>query len=442
MNITQAEGDKPTSAFRASILHCLARPDPDCPSEAVEYIADGILLVREGCVAALGEATDMLAKLPDAVTIQDWRGHLLVPGFIDTHVHYPQTDIVASHGEQLLDWLEKYVLPDEARFDDPDVCAETARFFLDELARNGTTTACVFATVHPASVDALLQAALERGLRMVAGKVLMDRNCPDTLCEASDSGMRHSLDLIERWHGKGRLAYALTPRFAPTSSGAQLAAVGEMLDANPGLYLQTHMAETARETAWVAELFPEATSYLDVYERAGLIRPRSVLAHCIHIGDSDRQRLAARDASIAFCPSSNLFLGSGLFDYVAARDAGIRLGLGTDIGAGTAFGIPATAGEAYKVCRMAGGSMGPFEAFYLATLGGARALHMDDVIGNFHAGKEADFVLLDYNATPLLARRTGRASRLEEKLFALMVLGDDRMVAATYILGEQAHVRN
>ena len=429
-------------AFRASILHCLAEPHPKAAAEAVEYIEDGLLLVRDGHIAGAGPAAEMLSLVPDAVAVTDWRGHLLVPGFVDTHVHYPQTDVIASHGEHLLDWLEKYVLPDESRFSDPEVCAEVAGFFLDELARNGTTTACVFGTVHQESVDALMRAAQQRRLRMVAGKVLMDRNCPDALREDSDMGIARSLELIERWHGNDRLAYALTPRFAPTSTRAQLAAVGELLDARPGLYLQTHMSETVEETAWVARLFPEASSYLDVYERAGLIRPRSVLAHCIHIGKSERSHIAAADAAIAFCPSSNLFLGSGLFDFVAARDAGIRMGLGTDIGAGTRFGIPPTAGEAYKACRLAGRDLEPMEAFYLATLGGARALHMDDVIGNFQPGKEADFVLLDYNATPLLARRIAKASNLEERLFALMMLGDDRMVAATYILGEQAHVRD
>lgn len=442
MSEENTSGNKPAKAIRASLLHCLGSPDPADGQTAVEFIEDGLLLVRDGLVAGLGAADDMLESLPDTVAIDDQRGCLLVPGFIDTHIHYSQTDIVAAHGRQLLDWLEIYAWPGEMRFEDPAVCAEVAEFFLAELLRNGTTTACVFGSVHKGSVDALLQAAAARDMRMIAGKVLMDRNCPAALLEPSEAGIENSAELIARWHGRGRLAYALTPRFAPTSTPEQLAATGQLLDSRPGLYLQTHLAETARETQWARELFPQAPSYLGVYQQAGLVGKRSIFAHCIQIDDNDRMQLAAADSSIAFCPGSNLFLGSGLFDYHAARNAGIRVGLGSDIGAGTRFGMPENAGEAYKVCKLAGKPLDPFEAFYLATLGGARALHLEDKIGNFAVGKEADCVLLDYNATPLIARRIGEAKNLAEKLFAMLLLGDDRLVAATYILGEQVHVRN
>lgn len=411
-------------------------------ADAVEYFDDGLLLIRGGQVVDLGPAADLIPALPPELGIDDQRGHLLVPGFVDSHVHYSQTDIIASHGDQLLDWLQNYAWPAEMDFADAAVCQEVAGFFLQQLLINGTTTACVFATVHEGSVDALFEAATALKLRIIAGKVLMDRNCPEALQEPWEEGIERSAALIDRWHGRGRLSYALTPRFAPTSSPQQLAATGEMLQSRPGLYLQTHLAENQAECAWVAELFPEADSYLDVYRQAGLVGQRSVFAHAIHIDDRDRKRLAGAGAAIAFCPTSNLFLGSGLFDYSAARAAQVRVGLGTDIGAGTRFGLLATAAEAYKVARLQGEPLDPFEALYLATLGGARALHLDDRIGNFEPGKEADCVLLDYNASPLIARRAGRATDLADKLFALQMLGDERVVAATYVMGEKVHVRS
>lgn len=429
-------------AIRAAVLHCRSQPEAGSEDAAIEYIEDGILVIRDGRVAELGHAEDFVARLGPDVEVEDRRGYLLLPGFVDAHVHYPQTDIIAAFGQHLLDWLAHYAWPAEARFHDEQVCAETAEFFLSELLRNGTTTACVFGTVHAASVDALMAAASRMSLRLIAGKVLMDRNCPANLRESVGDGIKLSADLIDRWHGVGRLAYALTPRFAPTSSPELLAATGQLLQSSDDLYLQTHLAETVEEASIVAQLFPQAPSYLGVYDHYGLVGPKSIFAHCVHIDDADRTRLAAADASIAFCPTSNLFLGSGLFDFHAARQAGIKVGLGTDIGAGTRFGLAETAAEAYKVCRLRGRALHPFEALYLATLGGARALSLDDKIGNFEQGKEADCVLLDYNATPLLARRSGAATGLADRLFALMMLGDDRAVAATYILGERVHERS
>ncbi len=442
MNADNSRPLTPPRAIRAAILHCCDEPQAGSEASAIEYFADGLLCIEGGRVAGVGPAQDWLAKLPSDTEVEDRRGYLLIPGFVDTHVHYPQTDIIAGHGKTLLDWLEHYVWPVEERFSNEQVCVETAEFFISELLRNGTTTACIFGTVHEQSIDALMAAALQRNLRMVAGKVLMDRNCPPNLSESAATGIKTSAELIERWHGRGRLAYALTPRFAPTSSPELLAAIGQLLQSRDGLYLQTHLAETVAETNWAKKLFPQSPSYLGIYDQYDLLQERSVFAHCIHISDDDRARMAAAGSAISFCPTSNLFLGSGLFDYRAAKRAKINVGLGSDIGAGTRFGIAETAAEAYKVCHLRGSALHPFEAFYLATLGGARALSMDAKIGNFEAGKEADCVLLDYNATPLLARRTAAADGIEERLFALMMMADDRAIAATYVLGEKVHDRS
>jgi guanine deaminase len=398
-------------------------------------------VVRDGQVAALGPATEILATVPAAVVVTDYRGKLILPGFVDTHVHYAQTDIIASYGAQLLEWLERYTFPVEGRFGDPDHAREVAEFFLGELLRNGTTTAMVFATTHKASVDAIFEAANARAMRLIAGKVLMDRNVPESVRDTADSGYADSKALIAQWHGRARLAYAVTPRFAPTSTERQLELCGRLLDEHPDVYLQSHVAENRGEVAWVAELYPWSRSYLDVYDHYGLLRPRAVYAHCIHIDAKDRQRMAATGAAMSFCATSNLFLGSGLFDARAAHDAGVRVGLGTDVGGGTSLSMLRTLDESYKVCQLAGQTLSPLRAFYLATLGGAASLYLDDRIGSFDVGKEADFVVLDPAATPLLARRTASTTTLAEKLFALMIMGDDRAVYATHVLGAPAHVR-
>lgn len=428
-------------AIRGELVHFLGDP-ADLGAAALSHLADGVLVVRDGRIAELGPAADVLARLPAGVPVDDYRGKLVLPGFVDTHIHYAQTDIIASHGEQLLAWLEKYTFPAERRFADAAHAGEVAEFFCDELLKNGTTTAMVFATVHPGSVDALFGAAQRRRLRMIAGKVLMDRHCPDFLRDTAATGHADSQALIARWHGRDRLLYAVTPRFAPTSTRAQMALAGELFAAHPGLYLQSHVAENRGEVAWVAELYPEARSYLDVYERYGQLGARSVFAHCIWLDDTDRARMAATGAAMSFCPTSNLFLGSGLFDLERAHALGVRVGLGTDVGGGTSFSMLQTMNEAYKVLQLNGQALSAERAFYLATLGGARSLYLDERIGNFAPGKEADLVVLDPAATPLLARRTAGTATLAERLFVLMMLGDDRAVAATHILGEPAHTRN
>jgi guanine deaminase len=430
------------AAFRGSILHFLDDPgDAREPSGACEYFEDGLLVVRDGRVAAVGPADALRPTLGPEAAIADHSGRLILPGFVDLHVHFPQTDIIGSYGAELLEWLERYAFPCEARFADGAHARQVARFFVDELLRNGTTTAMVFATVHPGSADAVFEAARDRGMRLVAGKVLMDRNCPEPLREPAGAGYEASAELIARWHGRGRLGYAVTPRFAATSTEEQLRLAARLLDAHPGVWLQTHAAESRAEDRWVRTLYPGARSYVDVYDRVGLLRPGAVLAHCIHIDDADRQRLAASGAGVAFCPTSNLFLGSGLFDLAGAQRAGVRVGMGSDVGGGTSFSLLRTLAEAHNVARLAGTTLTPWRAFYLATRGGARALGLEAAIGSFQPGCEADFVVLDPEATPLLARRLAAARTLEERLSAWMILGDDRAVAAVHLLGRRAAPR-
>lgn len=424
-------------AYRGSIIHALRDPGSR-DDAAIECFEDGLLIVDGGRVKETGPAVELLKRLPADTPVTDLGGRLLMPGFVDTHVHFPQVDVIASYGAQLLDWLESYTFPAESRFGDEAVARDAAAFFLDELIRNGTTTALVFASVHPQSVDAVFEAARARGMRLIAGKVLMDRNCPEALRDTADTGYRDSKVLIDKWHDVDRLAYAITPRFAVTSTDEQLAQAGRLAREHPGVYIQTHLAENNDEVAWVKELFPGRRSYLDVYEHFGLLRDRAVYAHCIHLDDRDWSRMGAGGAAAAFCPTSNLFLGSGLYDLTAADAHGIRTGLGTDVGGGTTFNIPGTAAEAYKVLQLQGQTLTPLRAFYLATLGGARALYLDDRIGNFQPGKEADFVVVDPAATPLMARRMSGSQSIAEKLFALMVLGDDRHVEAVYLSGEPA----
>ena len=427
----------PTSvhALRGGIVSF--RDDPRASAEALQFWRDGLLIVENGIIRAVGDAAELLATLPAGAKVDDWNGRFILPGFIDTHIHYPQTDIIASDAVQLLPWLERHAFPMESSFGDPVLARETAEFFLDELLRNGTTTALVFATVHPESVEAIFAAARARRLRLAAGKVLMDRNAPEKLRDTVQSGYDQSLALIRRWHGTGRLSYAVTPRFAPTSSAAQLDAAGALYRENPGVLMQTHVAESRDEIEWVRQLFPAARSYLDVYCRFGLLGPRAVLAHGIHLDDEDRALLASTRATIAFCPTSNLFMGSGLFDYGKMRAAGARIALATDVGSGTSFSMLRTMHEAYKVCKLVGLPLSVLDAFYLATLGGARAMGLESSIGSIAPGREADLVILDPQATPLMARRTARADSLEERLFVLMMLGDDRAIAATYVLGDR-----
>jgi guanine deaminase len=411
-------------AYRASLLHFHA--DPAFAENAYSWFEDGLLVVEDGRVKAAGDHAQLAATLPDGLEPVDYRGQIITPGFIDTHLHYPQTDMIASPAPGLLPWLESYTFPTERQFGDPAHARATAEFFLDELARCGTTTAVVYCTVHRESVDAFFEASEARKLRMVAGKVLMDRNCPDFLRDL-EGGIGESEALINKWHKHARSLYAITPRFAPTSSAAQLGAIAELARAYPDTFVQTHVSENKDECSWVGELYPDARSYLGVYEHYGLLRPRALFGHCIWLDDEDFARMAATGSAASVCPTSNLFLGSGLFDF--------------DVGAGTSFSMLQTMNEAYKVARLKGSYLPALRMFYLATLGAARAMDLEGTIGSFAVGVEADFIVLDPRSTPLLARRSSHCDTLEEQLFALALLGDDRAIRATYAAGVKVHQR-
>ena len=415
--------------------------DPTHLASAVRVVDDGLLLIDDGHIVARGEYGSVAGTLGRDDQVTDFSGCLLMPGFVDAHTHFPQLDVIASPASGLLEWLTQHTYPAEARFADPTVCEEAARFFFDELAANGTTSACVLGTVHPQSVEALFTEAQARGVRLVAGKCLMDRNCPPELRDEGDGGVYRSLELADRWHGKDRLAYAITPRFAASCSDRQLKLAGELAAARPDLYVQSHLAENEDEVRWVRELFPRARSYLDVYDSFGLLRNRSIYAHCIWLDAADRQRFARARAAAAVCPTSNLFLGSGAFDFRAAVQAGMSITLGTDVGGGQSFSMLATMRAAHDVARMRGTALGASQLFYWATRGAAQALDWDDRVGTLDCGAEADVIALDPAATPLLARRTVAADSVEQLLFALMVLGDDRAVRETFIAGRPSKSR-
>ena len=437
---------QPLQGFRGAFLDFLGDPFYQPLSESVRYIPDGLLVVENGKVKAIGAYAQIQSQYPD-LPITSYTNRLIMPGFIDLHIHFPQTEMIAAYGEQLLEWLNKYTFPTERRFQDIAHAEKIAVAFIDELLRNGTTTAVVLAAVFPASVEALFAEAERRNLCLIAGKVMMDRNAPDYLSDTAESSYQDSKALIEKWHHRSRLHYAVTPRFAPTSTEAQLEFAGALLREYPDVYMQTHLSENVSEVAWVKELFPNHKGYLDVYDQAGLVGERSIFAHCIQLTDAEFQRLSDAQAAIAFCPTSNLFLGSGLFKLEQAKSsqAPIPVGLATDVGAGTSFSMLQTASEAYKVAQLRQRQLSPFQALFLATLGGARALHLESELGNFEIGKAADFVVLDLQATPIMAlRNPDLASSLEavaDSAFSLIIMGDDRAVQATYIQGELAYER-
>ncbi len=432
----------PVFAIRSSLLHCLRDPGLAGDASAIEYLPEAITLVRDGHVEKVGPSDVLLPTLGADVRVDDHRGKILVPGFIDTHVHYPQVDVIGAYGTQLLDWLNRYTFPAETKFADRAFADAAAEFFLDRLLENGTTTASVFCTVHPQSVDAFFTASEARGLRMIAGKCLMDRHAPEALMDTAVTGYRDNKMLIERWHHHARSLYAITPRFAPTSTIAQMEKMKALSHEHPTTYIQSHVAENKAEIAWAAELFPGHRSYLDIYDHYGLLRDKAIYGHCIYLDDADRARMTAAGARPSFCPTSNLFIGSGLYDLKQAIAAGNVVSVGTDVGGGSSYSMLRTLGEAYKIQQLLGTSLSPAYALYLATLGAAKALSLDDKLGSITPGKEADFALLDPNATPLLARRTSLRDDPLDTFFALMTLGDDRAVAATYAGGKCVHSRS
>jgi guanine deaminase len=424
-----------TRVIRGRILSF--RDDPRALGESARtYIEDGAVLTSQGRIEAVGETREILRRAPPEAPVDDHSGRLVMPGFIDAHIHYPQTQVIGSYGAQLLDWLNNYTFVEEQKFADPEHCTRVAEFFLDELVRCGTTTAMVYCTVHPQSVDAFFTAAERLGARMISGKTMMDRDAPEALRDTAQRGYDESKALIERWRGRGRLDYAVTPRFAITSTEAQLEAAGALAREFPGVYVQTHVDENKAEIELVRRLFPKARNYLDVYDQAGLLGPRSVFGHCIHLEDAEVAALAASRSVAAFCPTSNLFLGSGLFDQARLEKAGVAIALATDVGGGTSYSMLRTAAEGYKVLQLNRQSWPADAAFYRMTLGNARALSLDDRIGAIEAGKDADLVVLDSRATPATAHRMETAEGdLDEELFALITLGDDRAVRQTYVAG-------
>ena len=434
----------PPSSVTAVRGHAISfTGDPFFVEDAFVDIEDALVISTDGIITAFGEYADLRDQVPEGVEIAHLPGSVITAGFIDTHIHYVQTGIIGAFGSQLIDWLNTYTFVEEQRFADPAHAADVAQLYFDQLLLNGTTTAVTFAAVYPESVDAFFEESVRRGTRMVGGKVLMDRNAPDGLLDTAQRGYDESKALIAKWHDRGRNQYAITPRFAPTSTPEQLEAAGALWAESPGTFVHTHVSENVGEIAWVRSLFPERAGYLDVYDHYGLLGRRSVLAHGVHLTAQERRRVHETQSAVAHCPTSNLFLGSGLFHVHEAKDPKhpMHVGLGTDIGAGTSFSLLQTMNEAYKVAELSSFPMNSIKSFYLATLGGAEALDLADKIGSLAVGKEADFVVLDPAATPLLAYRSARAESTEELLFVLSIMADDRAVAATYVAGQPAYQR-
>ncbi|WP_201566653.1 guanine deaminase [Psychrobacter sp. JCM 18900] len=409
-----------------------------------EYIVDGALVVDDvtGCIVEYGHNETISAKYTNTseqvdhlvVKVHDYRDKLIMPGFIDTHVHYPQIDMIAAYGEQLLDWLNNYTFVTEANFGDPKVAHDTAQFFLNQLLANGTTSAMVFSTSHPESVNAFFTESHKLNTRMITGNVLMDQNAPDNLCVPAEQGIRDTQNIIYNWHERGRQHVAITPRFAITSSPKQLQMAGELYASYESVYLQTHLAENHDEIAFVKQLYPNHKGYLDVYDTMGLLGRRTTLAHGIHLEISEYERLRATGTQISHCPTSNLFLGSGLFDLPKTLSY-TGVGIATDVGAGTSLSMLTTLSEAYKIQQLQSNQLSAHQGLYQITLGNAQSLLLDNKIGNFMPNKEADFVVIDMGATELLERRMAQTKTLEEQLFVLMMLGDDRVIDQTVIAG-------
>ena len=407
--------------------------DPAADPGAMTVIDDGAVVMADGKISAVGPADEVLHL---GMPVDHHPDEIIMAGLIDLHIHYPQTQVIASYGAQLLDWLNTYTFPEEQKFSDAGHAAGVAEFFLDELMRNGTTTAAVYCTSAVASVEAFFAASAARNTRMIAGKVLMDRHAPPGLLDTAAGGVADSRALLEAWHGNGRQLYGITPRFAITSTDEQLELAGQLAADFPDVYVQTHLAENHDEIAEVARLFPDCAHYTDVYDRFGLLGPRSLLGHCIHLSADERTMLRERQAVAVFCPTSNMFIGSGLFDLAALRADEVRTGLATDIGGGTSYSMLATAGAAYQVLQLNGQNWPAAEAFYAMTLGNARALRLDGTIGSLTVGHEADVVVLNPRATPAMAHRMETAGEdIDQALFVLMTLGDDRAVSQTYVAG-------
>lgn len=407
--------------------------DPFDTPDAAQPLTHGAVLVDQGRILAVGEASALRAQAPEA-TVHHYGQKLISAGFVDAHVHYPQTAIIASWGKRLIDWLNTYTYPEEMRFADRAYADLIANRYLDLVLARGTTTVCTYATIHPESVEAIFTAAQSRGMRVFAGKTCMDRNAPPDLCDTAQTAYDDSKALLRRWHGVDRLSYVFTPRFAPTSTPEQLAALGALWREHPGCLMQTHLSEQKDEIAWVRALFPQSRDYLDTYEAQGLLGEGAVYGHAIHLEERERARLIEAGASLVHCPTSNTFIGSGLFDMGLARS--LRVGLATDTGGGSSFSMLRTMAAAYEVAQLRGQSLHPAQLWWLATQGSARALRCEDKIGNIAPGLEADFVVIDLASTPAIAQAAARADDLWQALFPTIMLGDDRAVAAVWVNGK------
>ncbi len=424
-------------ALRGRLLWFVADPH-DVGDAAHRYVADGVLVIEGGVIRAVGAAEEILPTLPAGTEITDHRPHLIMPGFIDAHLHMPQTQVIASYGAQLMDWLNRYTFVEEQRLAQQGHPEKLATFLLDELLANGTTTAVIYCSVHPQSAEALFAESERRNTRMIAGKVMMDRNAPEALTDTAESSYADSKALIARWHGKGRQLYAITPRFVVTSTPQQMEAAGRLAAEHPECHVQTHINENRAEIALANELYPESGDYAGIYQHYGLLGPRSLLGHCIHMTDREWRRFAESGTVAVFCPTSNLFLGSGLFDWARARAEGVPVAVATDIGGGTSYSMLRTMSEAYKVLQLQGQSLSAFAALHAITLGNAKALKLDHLIGSLEPGHEADIVVLHASAQRAMAHRLETVRDLAEELFVLVTLGDERNVVATYVMGEKA----
>ncbi len=406
-------------------------------ANAVQFDSAGGILIEGDRITAVGNGQALKADHPDA-TVTDYGGGLISAGFVDAHMHYPQTGMIASWGKQLIDWLNTYTFPEEARFDDPAYAADVAGRTLDLALAHGTTTLTSFCTIHPESVDAFFAAARARNMAVVAGKTCMDRNAPDDLRDTAQSAYDDSKALLEKWHGKGRGQYAITPRFSPTSTPDQLAALGALWGEHPGCLMQTHLSEQHPEIAWVKTLFPDARDYLDTYETFGLLGERGLYGHAIHLEDREIARLKEVGAAVVHCPTSNTFIGSGLFDMMGLAKAGLRIGLATDTGGGSSFSMLRTMAAAYEIGQLRGVALHPAQLMWLATEGSAQALHMQGQIGHLNAGGMADIIVLDLTSTAAIAQRFEKAHDIWDALFPTIMMGDDRAIADVWIAGRPA----
>lgn len=431
-------------AIRGRCLSYRGNPFTEPLSDCLHYEEDGLVVIEAGNIVAYGPALALQRDVGADVAVTYYKDAIICPGFIDCHVHYPQTEMIGAYGKQLIDWLNKYTFITEQKFANKEYALKSAEIFLKEMLRAGTTTSAVFCTVHPQSVDAFFEQSAKLNMRNIAGKVLMDRFAPIGLKDTAQTGYDETKELIAKWHGKGRALYAVTPRFAPTSSAEQMEVTGAVWQEHPGTYLQSHISENKAEIEWVKELYPNRKNYVDVYRHYNQLGPRAIYGHAVHFSDDDFRIFSESGTAIAHCPTSNLFLGSGLFQLERAMTGvpSVRVGLATDLGGGTNFSQLVSMNEAYKIAQLNGFALDAHKAFYLATRGGAEALYLEDSIGSIAEGYEADITILDLKATPILDYRLEHAETLEEQLFALIMLGDDRVTRATYVAGELVYERD